>query len=84
MLPRLTHWKTNSSRLELRELTGLGIGLIPLTAALDLTTPTGRAIAGMLALFAEFGRDILSERVLVCIARARKEGLPTAGRERRR
>jgi DNA invertase Pin-like site-specific DNA recombinase len=30
-----------------------------LTAALDLTTPNGRAMAGLHAVFAEFERDIL-------------------------
>jgi putative DNA-invertase from lambdoid prophage Rac len=36
----------------LRELTDLGVGFVSLTEALDLTTPTGRAMAGMLAIFA--------------------------------
>jgi len=30
---------------------------------LDLTTPSGRALAGMLAVFAEFEREILRDRV---------------------
>jgi DNA invertase Pin-like site-specific DNA recombinase len=37
-------------------LTELGVGFVSLTEALDLTTPTGRAMAGMLAVFAEFER----------------------------
>lgn len=41
---------------------------------LDLTTPGGRALAGMLAVFAEFERDILRDRVKAGIAQARKEG----------
>ena len=44
--------------------------------ALDLTTPSGRALAGMLAVFAEFERDILRDRVKAGIAQARKEGRP--------
>ncbi len=60
----------------LRELTDLGVGFVSLTEALDLTTPTGRAMAGMLAIFAEFEREILRERVRAGIARARKEGRP--------
>ncbi len=47
-----------------------------LTEALDLTTPTGRAMAGLLAIFAEFEREILRERVCAGIAQARKEGRP--------
>lgn len=60
----------------LGELTDLGVGFISLTEALDLTTPSGRAMAGMLAIFAEFEREILRERVRAGIAQARKEGRP--------
>ena len=60
----------------LRDLTELGVGFVSLTEALDLTTPSGRAMAGMLAIFAEFGREILRERVRAGIARARPEGRP--------
>ena len=45
-----------------------------MTEALDLTTSTGRAMAGMVAVFAEFEREILCERVRAGIAQARKEG----------
>lgn len=47
-----------------------------LSEALDLTTPSGRALAGMLAVFAEFERDILRDRVKAGIDQARKEGKP--------
>ncbi len=60
----------------LRELLDLGVGFVSLTEALDLTTPSGRAMAGMLAIFAEFEREILRERVRAGIAQARKEGRP--------
>jgi DNA invertase Pin-like site-specific DNA recombinase len=45
----------------LQELTALEVGFVSLSEALDLTTPTGRALAGMLAVFAEFERDILRD-----------------------
>jgi len=54
--------------------TALGVGFVSLTEALDLTTPTGRALTGMLAVFAEFERDILRERVQAGMAQARKNG----------
>ena len=54
----------------------LGVGFVSLTGALDLTTPTGRAMAGLLAVFAEFERDILRERVKAGIAQAHAEGKP--------
>lgn len=43
---------------------------------MDLTTPSGRALAGMLAVFAEFEGDILRDRVRAGIAQARKAGKP--------
>ncbi len=54
----------------------VNVGFVSLSEALDLTTPSGRALAGMLALFAEFERDILRDRVKAGIAQARKEGRP--------
>jgi len=47
----------------------------PLTEALDLTTPSGRAMAGLLAVFAEFEKEILRERVLAGLAQARQKGV---------
>ena len=52
-----------------------------LNESLDLTTPSGRAMAGMLAVFAEFEREILRERVKAGIAEARSKG-KTHGRPR--
>jgi len=73
---RLDRWGRSVSDLmtTLRELTELGVGFVSLTEALDLTTPTGRAMAGLLAVFAEFEREILRERVRAGIAQARREG----------
>jgi putative DNA-invertase from lambdoid prophage Rac len=75
---RLDRWGRSLPDLvvTLRELTDLGVGFVSLTEALDLTTPAGRAMAGMLAVFAEFEREILRERVRAGIAQARKDGRP--------
>ena len=75
---RLDRWGRSLPDLVviLRELTDLGVGFVSLTEALDLTTPTGRAMAGMLAVFAEFEREVLRERVRAGIAQARREGRP--------
>jgi hypothetical protein len=53
---RLGRWGRSLPGLAvtLRELTDLGIGFVSLMEALDLTMPTGTAMAGMLAVFAEF------------------------------
>lgn len=58
----------------LKELGELDVGFISLTEALDLTTPTGRAMTGLLAVFAEFEREILRERIKAGIAHAKSEG----------
>jgi putative DNA-invertase from lambdoid prophage Rac len=58
----------------LKELGTLGVGFISLTEALDLTTPIGRAMTGLLAVFAEFERDILRERVKAGISHAKSQG----------
>jgi hypothetical protein len=54
----------------LQELSTLGVGFVSLCEALDLTTPSGRALAAMLAVFAEFERKILRDRVKAGIAQA--------------
>ena len=73
---RLDRWGRSLADLmvTLQELHELGVGFISLNEALDLTTPTGRAMAGMLAVFAEFERGILRERVKAGIAEARRRG----------
>lgn len=59
---------------ELQDLNVLGVGFVSITAALDFTTPSGKAMAGMLTVFAQFERDMLSERVKAGIAHARAKG----------
>src|SRR6516225_788740 len=75
---RLDRWGRSLLDLiaTLQELASLDVGFVSLSEALDLTTPSGRALAGMLAVFAEFERDILRDRVKAGIAQARKEGRP--------
>src|ERR1700685_3299007 len=58
----------------LQELDHLGVGFVSLTEALDLTTPSGRAMAALLAVFAEFEREILRRRVRSALAHARQNG----------
>src|ERR1700689_5228041 len=73
---RLDRWGRSVTDLlaTLQELEHLGVGFVSLTEALDLTTPAGRAMAGPLAVFAEFERDILRERVRAGLAHARQNG----------
>jgi putative DNA-invertase from lambdoid prophage Rac len=73
---RLDRWGRSVADLisTLQELIALGVGFVSFTEALDLTTPTGRAMAGLLAVFAEFEREILRERVRAGLAHARQQG----------
>lgn len=61
------------------ELTGRGIEFVSITDNLDTTTPTGRAMFGMLAVFAQFERDLIQERTVAGLEAARKQGR-TGGR----
>ena len=45
-----------------------------MTEALDLTTPAGRAMAGLLAVFSQFEREIPGERVGAGLDHARRQG----------
>jgi putative DNA-invertase from lambdoid prophage Rac len=73
---RLDRWGRSVTDLmaTLQELEHLGVGFVSLTEALDLTTPAGRAMAGLLAVFAAFEREILQERVRAGLAHARQNG----------
>jgi DNA invertase Pin-like site-specific DNA recombinase len=73
---RLDRWGRSVTDLlaTLQELQHLGVGFVSLTEALDLTTPAGRAMAALLAVFAEFEREILRERVRAGLAHARQNG----------
>jgi putative DNA-invertase from lambdoid prophage Rac len=70
---RLDRWGRSLSDpvVTLKELAELSIGFVSLTETFDMTTPTGRALAGMLAIFEH---EILRERVKAGIAQARAKG----------
>jgi putative DNA-invertase from lambdoid prophage Rac len=73
---RLGRWGRSVTDLlaTLQELDPLGVGFVSLNEALDLTTPAGRAMAALLAVFAAFEREILQERVRAGLAHARQNG----------
>ena len=58
----------------LQTIRDTGIGLYIHTQALDTTTPAGRAMFGMLAVFGEFEREMIVARVNAGLARARQSG----------
>lgn len=75
---KLDRWGRSLADLvtTLEELTHLGVGFVSITETLDFTTPAGKALVGMLSVFAAFERDILRERIRAGIAEARKHGRP--------
>ena len=48
----------------LEELTALGVTFVSINEALDFTSTIGKAMSGLLAVFAELERDCLKERVI--------------------
>ena len=58
----------------MNELTHLDVSFVSVTESVDLSTPIGQALAGMLTVFANFERELLRERVKAGIAHARRQG----------
>jgi DNA invertase Pin-like site-specific DNA recombinase len=58
----------------LEDLRGHGADLYLHQQALDTTTPSGRALFGMMAVFAEFERAMIRERVNAGLDRAKAQG----------
>ena len=73
---KLDRWGRSMTDLvtTLQELREIGVQFVSVRDALDFTTTMGRALAGMLAVFADFERDILRERVNAGLASAKLEG----------
>lgn len=79
-------WSVDRLGRSLQDLVGFlgdihasGVDLYLHQQALDTTTPTGRAMFGMLGVFAEFERAMIRERVNAGLQRAREQG-KTLGR----
>ena len=78
---KLDRWARSSTELvlEIRELVSKGVVFISYTENLDFSTSTGRLHFQILSAFAEFERDLISERTKEGIYRARIRG-KTLGR----
>ena len=71
---RLSRWSRSVIDLfhTIGELTGAGVAFVSTSEGFDLSTPTGRLVAGMLAIVAQFEREILNENVKAGIAEYRR------------
>ncbi len=74
-------WSVDRLGRSLQDLVGLlgdvhaaGVEIYLHQQGLDTTTPSGRAMFGMLGVFAEFERALIQERVRAGLARARAQG----------
>jgi DNA invertase Pin-like site-specific DNA recombinase len=61
------------------EFTRLGVGLVSLRDGFDLTTPSGRLMAGVLASVAVYETEVRKERQIAGIAAARAKGVRWGG-----
>ena len=58
-----------------KELDARGVRIVITTLGVDLKTPAGRLVFGMMAQIAEFERELIRERVTAGIADAKKRGV---------
>jgi DNA invertase Pin-like site-specific DNA recombinase len=72
----LDRWGRSTQELisEMDEFSKSGKTLISLKEGLDFSTASGRMMAQMFAVFANFERDRIRERVMAGLARARSQG----------
>lgn len=78
LVMRLDRWSRSLPDLSstLNEFSELGAAFVSVTKSFDLTTTLGKAMAGMLSVFAEFERNIQKERISAGIGHAQSKGLP--------
>jgi DNA invertase Pin-like site-specific DNA recombinase len=74
---KLDRWSrsTLDALLTLSEIHSRGLAFVSATEGLDFTTPYGRAMAGLLAVFAQLERETTLERVRAGVARAKEKGV---------
>lgn len=64
---KLSRWGRSSVDVisTLRELHEMGVNVLSVTENIDQSTPSGRAMTGMLAVFAELDREIINEQMWI-------------------
>lgn len=77
LVTELTRWSRSTTDLlsNLQELNARGVSILALTGPqFDLSTAQGKMIAGVLAVLAEFERDLTAERITSGLDNARAKG----------
>lgn len=76
LILKLDRWARSLPELsmEIKELADRGITFISLKDSIDLSTATGRLQFHIICAFAEFERDLIRERTLDGLDRARRQG----------
>ena len=74
---KLDRWGRSTSDVvsSLEELRELNVKFVSITEALDFSTAMGRAMSGLLSVFAEFERELIRERVKAGLEQARSRGI---------
>jgi DNA invertase Pin-like site-specific DNA recombinase len=74
---KLDRWGRSTSDVvgTLEELRELNVKFVSITEALDFSTAMGRAMSGLLSVFAEFERELIRERVKAGLEQARSKGV---------
>ena len=74
---KLDRWGRSTSDVvgTLEELRELNVKFVSITEALDFSTAMGRAMSGLLSVFAEFERELIRERVKAGLDQARSRGV---------
>jgi putative DNA-invertase from lambdoid prophage Rac len=73
---KLDRWGRSLADLvsTMEELRELGVRFVSVSDSIDMTTAAGKALAGMLSVFAAFERDLIVERVRSGLNHAKKHG----------
>jgi len=76
LIYKLDRWARNSTELilEIEELHKKGLSIFSYAETIDFDTATGKLQFHLLVAFADFERDLISERTKLGLDRARKQG----------
>jgi DNA invertase Pin-like site-specific DNA recombinase len=81
-LDKVLVWSVDRLGRSLKDLVGIleeleqtGVGLYLHKQAIDTTTASGKALFGMLAVFSQFERELIRERINSGLDRARRNGI---------